>query len=191
MRLLSRLAAGTIVGLAALAVGCGTSGGANPPPSKPSKPAAANRHSVQTPQLQALMKVIAMTAEDHTPRTRPVDVETPTSKADLEKAYAQAAILADALVTAADRIPAAVEDRDLSAETRSGFLAEAGTLKRLSTDLKRFASEKKAESMSRSLDQINATCITCHTRYRDLTGTLDATRADAGYYDRLPVARTE
>ncbi len=188
MRLLSRLAAGTMLGLTAVAVGCGTSGGVKPPPAQP---APASRHSVQTPQLQALMKVIAMTADDYTPRTRPIDVESPTPKADLEKAYAQAGILADALVTAADRIPAAVEDRPLSAETRSGFLAEARTLRRLSVDLKKFASEKKAESMSRSLDQINATCITCHTRYRDLTGTLDATRADAGYYDALPLARTE
>ncbi|QOV89284.1 cytochrome c [Humisphaera borealis] len=154
-----------------------------PKPTPASSMKTAGKHSVQTPQLQALMKVISMTAADYTPKTLPADVETPKPAADLEKAYAQASVLADALVTAADRIPFAIEDKPLSKETREGFLSEAKRLKQSAVELKDHASHKQGEAMTRALDRINATCITCHSRYRDLTGTLDAPRAALGLLD--------
>lgn len=189
MRLQTQLSVGFVLVLSALV------GGSCAPSADEGKPAKVTRtgpqHSVQTPALAALMKVIAMTAADYTPKTLPGDVESHRSPADMEKAYSQAAILADALVTAADRIPFAVQDKSMTQTTREGFLAEAAILKQSAMDLKEQASQKKGEAMTRSLDRINATCITCHSKYRDLTGTLDAPRADAWHFDRLPVAKQD
>lgn len=164
-------------------------------PAKPSAPTtrvplSTARHSVQTPELQALMGVIGNVAGTYAPATRPVDVESPTpSSAELDRAYAQAVILADALVTAADRIPQSLENKPLTPDVREGFLAEVEMLRQGAVDLKSHAVAKQGESMSRALDRINATCITCHTRYRDLTGTLDSIRAHAWGWERSMAAQ--
>lgn len=157
-------------------------------PNQPIQPL--NRHSVQTPQLEALMKVIAMVAAENTPRTLPGDVQTrPATKAELDKSYEQAAVLADALVTAADRIPFTLEGKTVPPETLRGFLNEAQILKDTAKELKESAQQRKGEGMSRSLDRMNATCITCHSKYRDLAGAMDFPRADGWTPERPKVAR--
>jgi hypothetical protein len=90
-------------------------------------------------------------------------------------------VLADGLAAAAAEIPSAVEGRSMSDPDRRGFLTEAETLRSLSVQLKQDAVDRRAEAMDRTLTRINATCVTCvtcHSRYRDLSGNLEP-RADA------------
>ena len=137
-----------------------------------------DEHWVQTPQLKALMMRVGHTASTSTPRTIPDDPERPARPEDVEQAFSDAAVLADGLAAAAAEIPAAVEGRRMSDADRRGFLTEAETLRSLSVQLKQDAVDRRAEAMDRTLTRINATCVTCHSRYRDLSGNLEP-RADA------------
>lgn len=147
-----------------------TSASAMPPTSRP-------MHSVQVRQLKPLMQVLLQTTSTRWPKTLPTDVEQPVDPAAQQKAYDQAATLADELTIAAGQIPAVVGGKSLPEDLRAGFLAEAAALKSQAVELKANATQKRAESMSRNLDAINATCINCHSKYRDLTGNVDPMRA--------------
>ena len=142
-------------------------------------PASQPVHSVQVRQLKGLMQVISHTATTRWPKTMPTDVEQPVDAASQQKAYDQAAMLADSLAIAAGQIPAAADEKTLPEDVRSGFLAEARKLRDLAQQLKKDAQGERAESMQRTLDSINATCLNCHSKYRDLTGNIDFPRVRA------------
>jgi len=190
LRQLSRIAmASTLLGAVVVqSPGCaGASESRRRDADRPIEPL--KQHSVQTPQLEALMKVIAMTAAERTPRTLPSDVEsTQPTREDLDKSYQQAIVLADALVTAAGRIPFAVEGKTVPPETLRGFLDEAQILKNSAEELRSNAQQRRGEAMSRSLDRINATCITCHSKYRDLSGAMDFPRVEGEALQRTRTA---
>ncbi|HEX8913827.1 MAG TPA: hypothetical protein VF796_15875 [Humisphaera sp.] len=134
-------------------------------------------HWVQAPQLRAVMQRVSAAATAGWPKTLPSDVESPADPSAMDRSYEAAAQLADALSASARRIPDAIAGKTMSDDVRTGFLAEASILRTQAEQLGTEARARRAESMARTLDQINATCVTCHSRYRDLAGTLDFPRA--------------
>jgi hypothetical protein len=135
-------------------------------------------HWMQTPELKALMARLGHAA-DATPRL-PGDPEKPPAPEELERAFANAATLAEQLSAASRDIPAAAAWLKLSEGDRRGFVAEAESLGKYAAQLKQDATARQAEAMDRTLTQINATCVTCHTRYRDRSVAPDPFQADAG-----------
>jgi hypothetical protein len=90
-----------------------------------------------------------------------------------------AAKLADGLAAAAERIPSSVTTASMSEADRAGFQAEADTLRDQALRLGQAARTNQVEHMQESLDAISATCISCHSRYRDFSGQL-ITQPSAG-----------
>ena len=74
------------------------------------------------------------------------------------------------------RHPRAVADREMTAETRRGFAAEAERLRTQSLALRDAARGRKVERMQRTLDGISSSCISCHSQYRDFTGEMGPPR---------------
>jgi hypothetical protein len=161
-----------------LGAGCSNSTGSRDGQTVNPGPTSKPMHSVQVRQLKGLMQVISHTATTRWPKTMPTDVEQPVDTSAQQRAYDEAAMLADSLVIAASQIPAVVDAKTLPDEIRTGFLSEARMLKDQAVQLKVNATQKRAESMERTLDAINTTCINCHSKYRDLSGNIDIRRAD-------------
>ena len=136
------------------------------------------RHWVQNDQLRNLMKDLSARAEHDWPRDIPQDPEDPQT-ASLRTSLASAIKLSDELAIAALRIPAGITDAKLSEADRAGFEAEANTLHTQALQLGTAARAKKVEQMQKSLEAINATCISCHSRYRDISGLLQIHQASA------------
>jgi len=128
------------------------------------------KHWVQDERLRAVMADVSQHMRDNYPRGLPEDPEHPTPP-DLSRAFADAAKLADGLAKGAERIPLAIEGNEkISAEDRAGFLEEARTLRAHALQLRAAADERRLEGMQRSLLGINATCIGCHSKYKDISG---------------------
>ena len=87
--------------------------------------------------------------------------------------------LSDELAIAALRIPASITDAKINEADRAGFEAEANILHTQALRLGTAALAKKVEQMQQSLDAINSTCISCHSRYRDFSGLLQIHQASA------------
>ena len=131
------------------------------------------RHWVQDARLREVMDAISKRMRDDYPKGLPSDPEQPTPP-EIERAYADAARLADALAKGAERIPHAIEGNAfISAADRAGFLEEARTLRDHALQLKATAGERRLEGMQRSLLGINATCIACHSKYKDISGEIN------------------
>ena len=68
---------------------------------------------------------------------------------------------------------------ELFGADREAFEAEAATLRRHAQDLEAAARSNNVERMQRTFDRINASCIGCHSRFRDFAGELDSQRTSA------------
>jgi hypothetical protein len=176
------------VTLATLAVANGCTKN-NPPQAaqQASQPSSRPIHSVQVKQLKPLMQTLLRSTSTNWPKTLPTDVEQPVDPVAQQKAYEQATKLADELVIAAGQIPATVGGKSLPDEYRAGFLHEVEVLKDQAKELRKNATEKRAESMSRNLDAINVSCINCHSKYRDLTGNVDPLQARGNGGEESPL----
>lgn len=176
----------------ALLMGASCNHGASsvPPAQPPAAPAAKSdsplKHWVQSQRLKSVMDQISK-LHSSVPRGLPDDVES-TSGREASLAAASAATAADDLAQTALRIPGVLEGRTLSEADRSGFLAEAHTLHDQAIRLRDAAQKFQIEPMQQALDQITSTCLSCHSRYRDLSGELDFRKAFAPRPDSTPVA---
>jgi hypothetical protein len=157
----------------------GDGGGKRTAATAPGKaPEKLGAHWVQNTQLRALMKEMSERSQAHAPRNLPQDPEDPASKSP-DAAFKQAAMLADALAGAAVRIPASISNVQMADADRRAFEAEATMLRDQAYTLRQHANAKRLEQMQRSLDAINSTCISCHSRFRDFAGQLDVQRVTA------------
>ena len=148
-------------------------------PTTPSEPGAPAKHWVQNQQLRDLMKSISakMLSDWPDEHARPRSDRDPEQ---VEEAFQAAVKLAEGLEASAEGIPASVEHMSMSAASRAGFNAEADMLRRQAIGLGEAARARRADQMQQSLDAISATCISCHSRYRDFAGELDTQRAGGG-----------
>jgi len=97
-----------------------------------------------------------------------------------ERLWADAATYARSLSEAASRIPSAVANEHLSEADRAAFNAQVATLREQSASLAAAADEQDADAMGKLLKGIDATCTSCHTRFRDYSGLLDHRREASG-----------
>jgi phage-related protein len=123
------------------------------------------------------MKDLSAKTQRNWPKDLPQDPEDQQSRRSRDTMGA--AKLADGLAAGAERIPASVTTATMSEADRAGFQAEADTLRDQALRLGQAARTNQVEQMQESLDAISATCISCHSRYRDFSGQL-ITRQSAG-----------
>jgi cytochrome c556 len=94
------------------------------------------------------------------------------------RVFDEAAEQAAGVAKAAGQIPHAAKSQQLSDADLRAFKAEAETLRAHALSLERAARERKIEQMQRSSDRINATCIACHSRFRDFAGDIEFPRSE-------------
>ncbi|MBI1827187.1 MAG: cytochrome c [Planctomycetes bacterium] len=135
---------------------------------------AISRHWVEDERLRAAMKRIGTAAW---PGNVPQDPESSQSKSDRDAAFRETARLARLLAESATHIPDAANLSGMSEADRNGFLNYATTLRTQAARLENAAHHRQVEPMQQSLDSIRATCISCHSRFRDFSGELAPPRA--------------
>ena len=139
-------------------------------------------HWAQDPRLRTLMA--ELNQQNPTwPDGRPRESESPAA-ATRAYQFDEMAVLAGALAKAADDIPAATSHVPMNEADRAGFLAEARTLRVQAVELRAAAGRRNVVQMQQQMDGINATCISCHSRYRDFAGLLNRVQASNLRVDR-------
>ena len=147
------------------------------------------QHWIQDERLRAVMADVSQRMRDNYPSGVPDDPEQPTPP-EIGRAFADAFKLADGLAKGAQRIPLAIEgNTKLSAEDRAGFLDEARTLREHALQLRAAADERRLEGMQRSLLGINATCIGCHSKYKDVSGEISFPKSAKTFLANESLAR--
>jgi hypothetical protein len=131
-------------------------------------------HWVQHDELRALM------VEIEEARTKTVATSATGDGATLHpsahKGFAAASEAAKRLAIAAKKIPPSIENVQMTEEDRAEFKKQADALRDDARRLMFVARNRKAEPMHDLLDSIQATCISCHTRFRDVAGELQPPR---------------
>lgn len=90
------------------------------------------------------------------------------------KAFWEARQLADGLAAAAGSIPQVIHMLPLPEADRRSFLVQVDTLREQAIRLERAAALGDRENMRRVLDAIDETCLSCHERFRDISGPLSS-----------------
>jgi hypothetical protein len=148
-------------------------------PTRPSTTQRIGEHWIQDERLRDVMADVSRRMRENYPSGLPDDPEQ-SAPPEIGRALVDAAKLADGLVKASERMPLAIKGNvAISDEDRAGFLREARTLRKHALQLSEAAGEWQIEGMQRSLQGINATCIACHSRYKDISGELDSSRTSA------------
>ena len=143
-------------------------------------------HWIQDKRLRAVMADLSRRMQENYPGGLPEDPEQ-TAPREIGRALADASKLASELAKGSERLPFAIEgNAKISAEDRAGFLNEARTLRKHALELGEAAGEWRIEGMQRSLLGINATCIACHSKYRDISGEIDLPKQANGTAVRPP-----
>ena len=130
----------------------------------------ARRHASDGRHLREVMHELAERTAFAPTNELPADPES--NKAADPRLFAEVEALAGGLAEAAARIGPAAEGVKLFNEDRSAFEAEAATLRRHAQDLEAAARSHNVERMQRTFDRVNASCIGCHSRFRDFAGEL-------------------
>ena len=120
---------------------------------------------------------------DAFPKGLPEDAESPEGK-EAKWALVDLASVANALADTATNIPAAVASKPMSDDDRRGFVAEATRLHDQAVVLRDAARANQVEPLQGMRDNINVTCISCHSRYRDISGDLNTHKAMAPAFQR-------
>lgn len=137
----------------------------------------AREHAGEGRQLRDIMHDLAERTAFAPTNELPADPES--NKAADPRLFADVEALAGALADAAARIGPAAEGVKLFREDRRAFELEAATLRRHAQDLGAAARSNNVERMQRTFHRIDASCIGCHSRFRDFAGRLDFQRASA------------
>lgn len=126
-------------------------------------------HWIQDARLREIMNEL----ESLTVKSWPQEIEAEYSQAEqyrLAQALWEARQLADGLARAADQIPVAVSHVSMSEADRRSFAAQVDVLRDQAVRLSEGAALGDRTAMQRVLDQIDATCNSCHERFRDISG---------------------
>jgi len=118
------------------------------------------------------MKKLGSTSATHWPNSLPDDPEVTVTTDERNKEFKSGTELAAGLADAAARIPGTVGALNLSDADRSAFIGTANVLSDQAQRLGKAARRHNIEDMQKQLDAIRATCISCHTRFKDISGDL-------------------
>ena len=101
------------------------------------------------------------------------DEYTAARSESVAEALGKASQLADKLAEAAIRIPRAVAPIEMAEVDRRSFQSQVDTLRDQALRLQTSADAGDLEAMRRTLASIDATCNSCHQRFRDFSGPID------------------
>lgn len=134
---------------------------APPSTARPGAPSDAAIHAVHSDRLQTLMGDLSRLSLARAPQELDPGAER------RRRARAVAETAAD-MVAAADDIPAALNDVQMTDEHRARFTALAAQLRNQAADLEALAREEQVLEMEAKLFEINQTCTSCHSAFRVL-----------------------
>jgi len=131
----------------------------------------AARHAVRSAELKDLMTEIDL----HRWKSWPQEVEADyksDQRARSQQAFARAEELTTALEAAVDQIAQAADHAAMSESDRRAFLVKVGVFREQLGQLEKVVVAHDADGMRRTLTEIDATCTSCHERFRDVSGPL-------------------
>jgi hypothetical protein len=129
-------------------------------------------HWIQNDELWVIMKRLGSDTAQHWPSTLPDDPEEELDAQTRREMFLSGARLASALAESAEAIPSNVAAFGLSEADRTAFASTAELLSDQARRLGHAARRHDIEGMHRQLDAIRASCISCHTRFKDISGDL-------------------
>ena len=129
-------------------------------------------HWIQNDELYAVMKRLGASTSANWPETLPDDPEIEVTPQMREQAFRDGVRLASALADSAKEIPRSVAGFQMSGADRMMFASNANVLSDQARHLGRAARARNVESMQRQLDGIRSSCVSCHTRFKDISGDL-------------------
>lgn len=138
----------------------------------PREPGAAGKdaHWVHSTELRTQMAVLDRATKGDWPQE--IAGEAPSRDEGTDPCVAEAVEHAEALALAARRIPESASRARLAEVDRRSFIAQAETLYDQATRWVEAARQADAPAMRLALADIDATCHSCHTRFRDVSGVL-------------------
>jgi len=138
---------------------------------RPSDADASPSHAVQSEELRQIMNRL----DELQLTVWPQELQAEYASAEeyaAAKALWEARQLADALAVAAETIPISVEHMPMSEADRRSFTSQVETLREQAVRLEQAAALGDRERMRRVLASIDETCLSCHERFRDISGPL-------------------
>ncbi len=170
---MNRISTATLTAIGGVILGLTVSGcsGRTTAPESPSSVSPTNdtRHSVQSDRLRQIMDEIDKLSVNQWPQEVQSELAA-DEQYHAAKAFWEARQLADGLSRAAASIPNAIKTTKLSEVDRRSFLAQVQTLRDQGTRLKQTAALGDREGMRRTLADLDETCNSCHSRFRDIAG---------------------
>lgn len=129
------------------------------------------QHWIYEEDLRAVMREIERSSRDVSGASdRELTASRPVR--DVQYDFAAAAKIAGRLAASADALPQTVEGINLGPGDRAAFLEQAAALRDQAMNLGNAARGRRLSEMWKHLDAVTATCVSCHTRFRDFTGEL-------------------
>lgn len=157
---------------AAALLACGCTQGNKAPQSRRD---AAKDHWIYDPDLRELMSRLIL-EQPWPERLGPNRSEIGEEQS--RRILLDARNLGDGLIEASLRIPGLVADTSMTEADRRAFEAQALTMRDQARMLKRVANRGDPRAVQTALEFIDATCSTCHTRFRDFSGLLGPQQAE-------------
>lgn len=133
---------------------------------------ASTQHWIQNDDLYAVMKRLGAKTADNWPSTLPDDPEVAVTPEMRERAFREGAALATALADSSREIPRSVATVPMSEADRTTFAGIANGLSDQARLLGQAARGRNVEGMQRHLDSVRSSCMSCHTRFKDISGEL-------------------
>lgn len=153
--------------VSALGVACLSGGRVEPAPTPPG--VADKKHWLHDQRLREIMSRLVL----EQPWPERIDDRHVNRRDDESRAaLADAQKLARALAMTAREIPDLVARIPMSEADRRSFKAQADTLHDQAVKLRQTAERADVKAMQQVLFEIDATCSSCHTRFRDFSGLL-------------------
>jgi len=118
------------------------------------------------------MKKLGSDTAQHWPSGLPDDPEEELDAQTRREMFVSGARLASALAESAEAIPSNVSAFGLSEADQTAFTGIARRLSDQARGLGRAARRHDIEGMHRQLDAIQSSCMSCHTRFKDISGDL-------------------
>ncbi|MBE7456684.1 MAG: cytochrome c [Phycisphaerae bacterium] len=180
---------GVALALVAAAAGLGACAKSDrgPVQTEPASGRSPHAHGVFSDRLRAIMTEVERAARTAWPQE--VDAESSATASQRAAALTRMAGPAAGLEAAAGKLPDAVAHVRLSQADRRAFEALAATLGEQTGTLRARIDAGDLDGARETLTHINATCISCHERFRDVSGPmLDTGPQHAAVPRRSPTA---
>lgn len=129
------------------------------------------RHAVHTEKLRAIMSRMGGRVAKEWPQEI-ADLRAAQEGADEQARFREAGAMAKNLAEAADLIPDAVADADMTPAEKQAFMVNVDQLRQQAEELQSVALAQDLAGMKATLSRIQTTCYGCHAQFREVAGPL-------------------